>query len=174
VRKEMSSSVIRKLEQRTETGFGDPIYLAPEQRFVGALRNSSVHNMEEQYILGTDTYTDYSLDENGNTLITKSFYQNNSLDHYELESIIYKEDSIFDIDGNALQLQDNFNNVLIDKSGDYSTTFVLLRVDRLYYIKSNVKNFIWEKQTQKKYVKDENDNITNVVYTETISDTISS
>lgn len=92
---EYSAEVIKFLRQKVNDSFENSItYLGAEQRFVGALRNSSVNNLEEQLLIGTDTVTSLTTDEDGNILMEKSFYvkkeDSSESDYYKLESITYK------------------------------------------------------------------------------------
>lgn len=69
-----TGQVIRYLRRKGSSGFTEPIsWLGAEQRFVGALRNSAVNNLEEQYAVGTDSYTEMYEDAQGNYIIEKSF-----------------------------------------------------------------------------------------------------
>ena len=70
------AEVIRYLKRKSSSGFESPTYLGAEQRFVSALRNSSVNNLEEQYILGTDTYIETYVDAQGNKIVETSYHIN--------------------------------------------------------------------------------------------------
>lgn len=94
-----TAEVLRYIRQKDSTGFNGPItWLGSEQRFVGALRNSGVNNLEEQYILGTDTYTIQYKDEYDNDIIEKHYCVTTSstedisgiTDYYKLITTIYK------------------------------------------------------------------------------------
>lgn len=68
------SKVIRYLRRKSADGFSEPItYIGAEQRFVEALRNSSVNNLEEQYIFGTDVQTVLEKDADGHMTKTKIY-----------------------------------------------------------------------------------------------------
>lgn len=89
------TNVIRYIKQKSSSGFNEPpVYLGAEQRFIGALRNSGVNNLEEQYILGTDTYTERYVDNDGNKIVVTSYHINDSQhsnsDYYKLISTSYK------------------------------------------------------------------------------------
>lgn len=69
-----NAEVVRYLRRKTNNSFEEPVsWIGAEQRFVNALRNSGVNNLEEQYIIGTATYTTEYTDINGNDIIEKSF-----------------------------------------------------------------------------------------------------
>ena len=68
-----SNDVIKYLRRKSSSGTFEPIsWIGAEQRFVSALRNSGVNNLEEQYIIGTETYTVEYQDENQNDIIEKN------------------------------------------------------------------------------------------------------
>lgn len=48
------AKIISMLKHKTSTGDFNPLYLGPEQRYVGALRKSNNNNIEEQLLLGVD------------------------------------------------------------------------------------------------------------------------
>ena len=87
------AEVIRYLRRKSSSGFESPTYLGAEQRFVGALRNSSVNNLEEQYILGTDTYIETYVDAQGNKIVETSYHINDAIhsltDYYKIISTTY-------------------------------------------------------------------------------------
>lgn len=68
------AEVIKYLRRKSNNGDFDAIsWIGAEQRFVNSLRNSGVDNLEEQYIVGTNTYTVEYIDSKGNEIIEKSF-----------------------------------------------------------------------------------------------------
>ena len=87
------AEVIRYLRRKSSSGFESPTYLGAEQRFVGALRNSSVNNLEEQYTLGTDTYIETYVDAQGNKIVETSYHINDAIhsltDYYKIISTTY-------------------------------------------------------------------------------------
>lgn len=68
-----TSEVIKYFRKKNSSGFDPVSWIGAEQRFVGALRNSHINNLEEQFVLGTDTYTVMYDDDEGNHIIEKSF-----------------------------------------------------------------------------------------------------
>ena len=121
------AEVIRYLRRKSSSGFESPTYLGAEQRFVGALRNSSVNNLEEQYILGTDTYIETYVDAQGNKIVETSYHINDAIhsltDYYKIISTTYtngiiNEDFFFDND--SLKLLNDSQVVLF---GDGSTFY---------------------------------------------------
>ena len=113
------AEVIRYLRRKSSSGFESPTYLGAEQRFVGALRNSSVNNLEEQYILGTDTYSEAYTDEQGNKIVETSYHINDAMhsvtDYYKIISITYSNGTInkdFFFDNNSLKLPNDSQVVL--------------------------------------------------------------
>ena len=120
------AEVIRYLKRKSSNSFESPTYLGAEQRFVGALRNSSVNNLEEQYILGTDTYIETYVDAQGNKIVETSYHINDAIhsltDYYKIISTTYtngiiNEDFFFDND--SLKLPNDSQVVLF---GDGSTS----------------------------------------------------
>ena len=118
------AEVIRYLRRKSSSGFESPTYLGAEQRFVGALRNSNVNNLEEQYILGTDTYSETYVDEQGNKIVETSYHINDTIhsltDYYKIISTTYTNEIInedFFFDNNSLKLPND--SVLF---GDGSTS----------------------------------------------------
>ena len=118
------AEVIRYLRRKSSSGFEPPTYLGAEQRFVSALRNSSVNNLEEQYILGTDTYSETYVDEQGNKIVETSYHINDAMhsvtDYYKIISTTYTNGTInkdFFFDNNSLKLPND--SVLF---GDGSTS----------------------------------------------------
>ena len=113
------AEVIRYLRRKSSSGFESPTYLGAEQRFVGALRNSNVNNLEEQYILGTDTYSETYIDEQGNKIVETSYHINDTMhsvtDYYKIISITYSNGIInedFFFDNNSLKLHNDSQVVL--------------------------------------------------------------
>lgn len=90
------AEVVKYFREKGTTGFEPITYLGAEQRFVGPLRNSSVNNLEEQYLLGTDSYIEIYIDSDGNTVTERSFHKNdgdhaNATNYYKIVSYVYKE-----------------------------------------------------------------------------------
>ena len=120
------AEVIRYLKRKSSNSFESPTYLGAEQRFVGALRNSNVNNLEEQYILGTDTYSETYVDEHGNKIVETSYHINDAIhsltDYYKIISTTYTNGIInedFFFDNNSLKLPNDSHVVLF---GDGSTS----------------------------------------------------
>ena len=119
------AEVIRYLRRKSSSGFESPTYLGAEQRFVSALRNSNVNNLEEQYILGTDTYSETYVDEHGNKIVETSYHINDTIhsltDYYKIISTTYTNGIVnedFFFDNNNLKLLND--SVLF---GDGSTSY---------------------------------------------------
>ena len=93
------ANVIRFLRQKTVDGFDNITWLGAEQRFVAPARNSNLNNLEEQLILGTDTYTiEYTDGESGNTITTTCYCSvpsgdtlDEQTDYYKLVTTVYAE-----------------------------------------------------------------------------------
>ena len=164
---EHEAEVIRYLRRKSSSGFESPTYLGAEQRFVGALRNSSVNNLEEQYILGTDTYSETYVDEQGNKIIETSYHINDTMhsvtDYYKIISTIYtngiiNEDFFFDNDSlklpndsvlfgdgstsypNENELYGESNKIFaIDNSEMkiYPSSYTTIKKEELHYISNN-------------------------------------
>ena len=87
---------IREKDSSESSGFKSPIYFGTKPRFISATRNSSLNNLEEQLIFGTDDYVVTYKDENDNTIIEQSFRTNNKFsDYYHMISTIYKDDTMY-------------------------------------------------------------------------------
>lgn len=101
---------IKQLKIKNTDGFSAPVYLGAEQRFIGALRNSSLDNLEEQYLLGVDCITTEYWQSAGTHITTKEFYDGNesTSNYYKLEIVEYPEAVV-------------------------STDFVLIKEEKLYY-----------------------------------------
>ena len=161
------AEVIRYLRRKSSSGFESPTYLGAEQRFVSALRNSSVNNLEEQYILGTDTYSETYVDEQGNKIVETSYHINNTMhsvtDYYKIISTTYtngiiNEDFFFDNDSlklpndsvlfgdgstshpNENELYGESNKIFaIDNSEMkiYPSSYTTIKKEELHYISNN-------------------------------------
>lgn len=145
-----TSDVIKYIRQKSSNGFDQsPVYLGAEQRYVGALRNSGINNLEEQYILGTDTYTEKYYDDNKNLIIERSYHINDAIhastDYYKLILTLYRIEGVQNPDYFYDKDQVNFPNdeteVMIgDGSGQY------LEKDAIYGIDENTfsaDNDVW-------------------------------
>lgn len=93
------AEVVKYFRRKGTTSFDPITYLGAEQRFVGPLRNSSVNNLEEQYLFGVDSYTETITDADGNTIIEKSFHTNDvkhadAVNYYKIITSIYKEGTV--------------------------------------------------------------------------------
>ena len=133
-----TAEVVRFIRQKSENGFDAPItYLGAEQRFVGALRNSNINNLEEQYILGTDTITETYTDEDGNTIIEKSYHtiSGGRTNYYKVKTIIYKDGVVnqdFFFDEDILKLPNDPNeNVFGDGSEDFPN------INEIYFVNAD-------------------------------------
>lgn len=115
-----TAEVVRYIRRKGSDGFSEPAtYLGAEQRFVGALRNSSVNNLEEQYILGTDSYTEKYTNENGDWVTEKSYHINDAFhsitDYYKLVTTTPKDGSTnkdFFFEENELKLPSDSTEAL--------------------------------------------------------------
>ena len=176
------AQIISMLRQKSDNGNFSPLYLGPEQRYIGALRKSNNNNIEEQLLLGVDRIiTSWNEDNVEREHI--EFRDNedpNETGYYILDSYIYGETSeagnisdaiiednalIFNAD--AVQLNDN---ILEDLRNDgfmtidddensllLSSTFILLR-DMLRFKQSNGNILaVSGKITTKKYGNDGKD-----------------
>jgi hypothetical protein len=176
------AQIISMLRQKSDNGNFSPLYLGPEQRYIGALRKSNNNNIEEQLLLGVDRIiTSWNEDNVKREHIEFRDNENpNETGYYILDSYIYGETSeagnISDaiIEGNALifnagavRLNDN---ILEDLRNDgfmtidddensllLSSTFILRR-DMLRFKQSNGNILaVSGKITMKKYGNDGKD-----------------
>lgn len=132
--------VVKYLRQKSSNGFDQaPIHLGAEQRFIGALRNSGINNLEEQYILGTETFTEKYYDENKNLVIERSYHINDD-DHmaegyYKLITVLYMQDDVQDpeyyYENDQIMFPNDENAVMIgDGSGRYLDRQSVLDLDK--------------------------------------------
>lgn len=138
------NNVIRYLRRKGDSNFEPVTWIGSEQRFVGPLRNSNINNLEEQYILGTDTYTEFYEDNSGNSVIEKSFcITNDNLDniinYYKMISVIYKnpifKNDISFID-DELQMTNKYNDIVFGNgSSEYPD------VNSIYYLDADKYKF---------------------------------
>lgn len=174
--------IISMLKQKSDSGDFNPLYLGPEQRYVGALRKSNNNNIEEQLLLGVDRIIT-SWNEGDTIREHIEFRDNEDPDetgYYILDRWIYGEASEIeeeDIDNDAF-IKDNtlmFNTGTVQQNDDkledlkndgfmvinndensllLSSTFILLK-DVLKFKQSNgdILN-VSQKITTKKYDND--------------------
>lgn len=174
-----TNEVIRYFRQKDATGFNDPIsWIGSEQRFVGPLRNSNINNLEEQYTLGTDTYTIYYEDEAGNSIIEKNFcIVKDNLDnvnkYYKVISTIYANphkngDIYFNIDN--VNITNKYNDVVFGEEGSQysdSNSIYFLNADKYYFdeqgnlkLTSQESSIFTElRKDELFFIKENNDNI---------------
>lgn len=177
--------IISMLKQKSDSGDFNPLYLGPEQRYVGALRKSNNNNIEEQLLLGVDRIIT-SWNEGDTIREHIEFRDNEDPDetgYYILDRWIYGEASEIeeeDIDNDAF-IKDNtlmFNTGTVQQNDDkledlkndgfmvinndensllLSSTFILLK-DVLKFKQSNgdILN-VSQKITTKKYGNDGKD-----------------
>ena len=120
-----SAEVIRYLRRKSSNGFDDISWIGAEQRFVNALRNSGINNLEEQYIIGPETYTVEYEDLQGNQIIEKSFCvvgdgtPATQTDYYKLVTTKYNNAiTNYYFENNRIVMPDNPEEILF---GDGST-----------------------------------------------------
>lgn len=96
---DINADVIASLKQKQAgEGYSDPVYIATDQRFIKPIRGCSdqIKNLEEQSLIGTDTYTIEDEDGEGNKIIEKLFTKANPMGtdkYYKLRTIKYKNPS---------------------------------------------------------------------------------
>lgn len=148
-----TGEVIKYLRRKGSSGFEPISYLGSEQRFVGALRNSNDNNLEEQFALGTDTYTEMYEDEDGNHIIKKSFcitnMQNPSstdidsrTDYYKVVTTIYNNEHgnvDYRFDADSLIFSNRFDDVAFGDGVIYPD------IDSLYLLDD--ETFSWYNET---------------------------
>lgn len=177
------AEVVRYLRKKTNGDYTEaPTYLGSEQKFVGALRNSSDNNLEEQFLLGTDCLTTSWMDDGNNIHIRKEYYiqdtgddDSQKLSSYVIDSIIYDKDALYNKDIFFIDdrlIADNIpdisfnseillldNDVLYHYAADslniYPNAFVVTREDKLQFVDgSNTLIDVLTKYTGKKYSED--------------------
>lgn len=146
-----TAEVVKYFREKGKNGFEDIItYLGAEQRFVGALRNTNLNNLEEQYIIGTDSYSESYKDENNNDIIEISYHINDAThsktDYYKLKSIIYAASEVYTeykyTDEETLTFDNNESCVITYGNGsiDYPDTDAI-------YIAETEGSFTYEDET---------------------------
>lgn len=147
----MVNNIISQIKNKVSNSGYETFYLGPEQKYVGALKNSNVNNLEEQYLMGVDSYTETWEDEDGNTIIETSFHKNNvehenAVDYYKLVSCIYKsgttQDDQYYFEGNAIKFPYAPQDVLFGNSSnpDYPDEKVLYMINQdIFYLDNNDK-----------------------------------
>lgn len=167
-----ANEVIRFLKRKNSNGFDSPTYLGAEQRFVTGLHNSGVNNLEEQYIIGTDTYTEEYLDNDGNDITEISYHVNSvasqQLGYYKLIITNYKSGGSnidFYIKDNQLVVPDSaavFNEDILQASekdvftfnGEsfsiYPASFTIVKKEELYYVTPSEVKLVLTKVVEKK------------------------
>ena len=145
-----TAEVLRYIRRKGASGFEPVTWLGSEQRFVGALRNSGINNLEEQYVLGTDTYTVTYQDNEGNDIIEKSFCVTPSdtldgvTDYYKVVSTIYNNpdpNEDYKFDGDSLVFSNVANDVAFgDGSEDYPNlkSIYLLNDDTFSFVENTL------------------------------------
>lgn len=137
-----TAEVLRYLRRKGASGYDEPTYLGAEQRFVGAIRNSSVNNLEEQFVLGTDTYTEEYEDNQGNQIIVKHFCKvdnspSETSNYYKLVTIKYDSplaNSDYYYDDDIFVLPNDPSQVVFgDGSASYPNTAAVYGVDRTIF-----------------------------------------
>jgi hypothetical protein len=156
-----------------------PYYLGSSPNYIKALKNCSLNNLEEELLLGTDSYLETYEDDDGNTIINKFFCKNVPIKKncYKIESIVYKDEVNHDkyyFEGSELIMKEPLKERFVDdtlvcddlsifnfdeEDGSLSIltddSIATVRKDTLYYINnSEVANRIAMKETKKKYLVD--------------------
>ena len=139
------ANVVRYFKQKGETGYEPITFLGSEQRYITPLRNSGINNLEEQFVLGTDTYTEVYEDADGNIIVEKSFHVNSDLEpavynnYYKVKTTVYKEsitEKEFYFDGAQLVMLEDINKIIFGNgSVDYPD------LDTLYGVDDSLFNF---------------------------------
>lgn len=136
--------VIQFLKEKVNGDLTSPIvWLGFEQYFIEAIRNSSLNNLEEQLIFGTDCYTREYLDENENKIIEKHYCQTDNVDeipdHYKIVTTIYKNPETkgdeFIFDENKLVIGEKVGVAFGQEGSDYpNENAIYLLNDNLFKI----------------------------------------
>lgn len=87
-----NNNVITHLKQKGNNSW-QPYYFGSAPNYIKALKNCSLNNLEEELLLGVDSYLETYEDNEGNTIIEKYFCADtsNKINCYKIESIIYKD-----------------------------------------------------------------------------------
>lgn len=119
------ANVVKYLQQKQEIDYEAPTYLGVDQRFIAPIRGigNNIKNFEEQYLIGTDTYTVQKIDENGDEITIKSFTDSNpgvTEKFYQLKTIKYKNP---ESGGTTIYEFDDENQKVIMPSDGGTTAF---------------------------------------------------
>ena len=140
---EYENDVVRFFRRKARDGYEGITFIGAEQRYVNSLRNSGVNNLEEQYLFGTDTYTEIYIDSDGNTVTEKSFHVNSDDssfiydNYYKIVITDYKKPQTkFYFDEETFIIPDDRDTIVFgDGSADYPSLTTVYGVD------SNIFNF---------------------------------
>lgn len=136
--------VIRYLREKDANGaFQNYVtWIGAEQRYVNSMRQSNVNNLEEQLIIGTDTYTIFDEDDEGNQQEIKHFCPalddqdlSNADEYYKLVTTTMQDGVFrhynFDDGLQELKLSNYFQNSYFG-TGDPSSPYP--NEDTIYFI----------------------------------------
>lgn len=171
----MTNNVITYLKQKIGNTW-EPYYFGSAPNYIKALKNCSLNNLEEELLLGIDSYLETYEDNDGNTIIEKYFCRNVPVKKncYKIESIIYKDavshDKYYFENGELIMkepLKEEFDNDTLvckstsvfsfDQQGNLNIytddSVATVRKDTLFYIDdSEIAHRIADKETKKKYL----------------------
>lgn len=142
--------------------------IGAQQRFIGALRNSSVNNLEEQLLLGCDCFTTSYQDENNHRIVIKEFHGEtidsvNFSGFYVLKTIFY-----FEFPAIKTYVNDNGEiesqiilNVFDLKEEDLpqDAKNILIQEDELYFQKHDGEEISIAKKTTELTILDNNNRV---------------
>lgn len=130
--------VIKQIKTKSSSGYSSPTYLGAEQRFVGALRQCNLDNLEEQSLLGVDCVTtEYWQSADNAHIIIKEFHDGSqSTNYYKLETTIYEDKFINSNITTGVATVSDFENI-----ASSNTDYVTVRIDTLYFV-VNASNII--------------------------------
>lgn len=129
--------IVSMFKRKNDAGTLDPLYIGPDQKFVGPMRKSNNNNMEEQFLLGVDRIVTTWVDEETGVLRRRMEFRDNDdpteTDYYILDSFIYEDSegkgNVFVDDddlmfGIGLVDIDSSGNRLMDLKGNDFMTYI--------------------------------------------------
>lgn len=104
-----NAEVIRYLKQKQGDMKVPLVWLGFEPCFIEAIKNSSLNNLEEQLVFGTDSCTKNYLDEDENDITEIHYCQTDNIDevpnHYKIKITVYKNPMV---DNDDFELKNDY------------------------------------------------------------------
>lgn len=149
-----NAEVIQYLKRKENGDYTVPlVWLGFEPCFIEAIRGSSLNNLEEQLVFGTDICSEEYLDEEQNRIIETHYCQTDNVaevpNHYKIKTTIYKEPETegdeFVFRGNKLVISESVGVAFGDGSSEYPNE------NKIYLLNSNYFQIDDENNSLKSY-----------------------